>query len=180
MSFPPYTFPDHPAGSHYVNLKAARQAIEFATPLLEAGLADPNVVGSGFLYIVIMNPGRRPGQVAFEEAILHEHSFGERRRWDADYAAFARAKARSSWLSGMDSYRLQQLSPHLLCDGDSLLAGGVWLDGIVVGVSGAFPCYDEVYASTIAAFLRALAREARQAEIERPILQAMRPELIRS
>ncbi|HLO63575.1 MAG TPA: hypothetical protein VK165_11515 [Azonexus sp.] len=180
MSFPPITYPDQSVGSHYVNLKAARQAIEFATPLLEAGLTDPNVVGSGFLYIVIMNPGLRPGQVAFEEAILHEHAFGERQRWDADYAAFARAKARSSWLSGMDSYRLQELSPHLLRDGDTLLAGGVWLDGIVVGVSGAFPCYDEVYANTIAAFLRALAREARQAELERPVLQAMRPELIRS
>jgi hypothetical protein len=179
MSLPPFAFPDLPVGSHYINLKAAHQAVDFATPLIEAGLADPNVVGSGFLYIVIMDPGLKPRHVAFEEAILYEHAFGERQRWDADYAAFARAKARSSWLSEMDSYRLQH-SPHLLRDGDSLLAGGVWLDGIVVGVSGAFPYYDEVYASTIATFLRGLAREARQAEIERPILQPMRPELIRS
>lgn len=180
MSQPPFVFPDQPSGSHYINQKAARQAIDFAKPLIEAGMVDPNVVGSGFLYIVILDPGLRPGEVSFEEAILHEQEFGDRERWDADYAAFARAKARSSWLAGMDTSCLQQFSPHLLCDGDSLVAGGVWLDGIVVGVSGAFPLYDEVYATTIATYLRALAREARQAEVDRPILQPMRPELIRT
>ncbi|HEX6735300.1 MAG TPA: hypothetical protein VF096_10840 [Azonexus sp.] len=180
MNSPPFVPTDEFVGSHYINPKAARQAIDFATPLIEAGLSDRQVIGSGFLYIVIMDPGLRPGPVPFESAILHEHGFGERDRWDADYAAMARAKARSSWLSGMDSHRLQQSSPHLLRNGDTLLAGGIWLDGIVVGVSGAFPCYDEVYAMTIAVSLRALARQAREAEIERPILQPMRPELIRT
>lgn len=159
-----------PAGSHYINQQTARRAIELVRPLIESGLRDPALIGSGFLYIVIMDPGLTPGKRAFEEAILHEHAFGDRERWDADYAAFARAKAKSSWLSGMDSRHLQHVSPQLLHTGDALLPGGIWLEGIVVGVSGAFPCYDETYAGTIACFLRALAREARTRETDRPIL----------
>lgn len=163
--------PIRPAGSHYVNEKSARRAVELATPLIEAGLQDRSLVGSGFLHVVVLDPGLPPGQASFEQAILYEHSFGDRERWDADYAGFARAKARLSWQWAADSYRLQHGTPHLLHTGDSMLWGSVWLDGIVVGVSGAFPAYDEVYAGTIAYFLRALARGARAAEVERPLLE---------
>ncbi|MBS1189720.1 MAG: hypothetical protein H6R10_1512 [Rhodocyclaceae bacterium] len=156
--------PRAPGGSHYVNRDTARRAVELASPMIEAGLADRSLVGSGFLYLVIMDPGLPPGRAAFEEAILYEHAFGDRSRWDADYAAFARGKAQLSWASGLDSQRLQALAPHLLRAGDSLLWGGVCLDGIVVAASGAFPRFDEVYAGTVALWLRALAKEAREAD----------------
>ena len=47
---------------------------------------------------------------------------------------------------------------------DTVLTGGVCIDGIVVGASGAFPVYDEMFAGTLAVCLRALARQARMAE----------------
>lgn len=166
----PAEAPPPPAGSHYASREAARRAVELAAPLLEAARADPQVVGSGFLYVVVMDPGLPPGTAAFEEAILHEQAFGERARWDADYAAFARAKARLSWRSGMDGRQVHSLAPQLLRGGDSLLAGGVCLDGIVVGVSGAFEHFDEVFAGAVALFLRALARGARAAETAGPAL----------
>lgn len=153
-----------PAGSHYLTHAVARRAVALATPLIEAARGDPAIVGSGFLYLVVMDPGRPPGTAAFEAAILYEQAFGDPARWDADYAAFARAKARLCWQHGMDGHRLQSLAPHLLRPGDSLLAGGICLDGIVVAASGAFPHYDEVFAGTVALCLRALAREARQVE----------------
>lgn len=157
-------FAKHPLGSHYLTPETARRAVQMAMPMIEAGLADSRIVGSGFLYLVIMDPGLTPGMAQFEEAILYEHAFGDRSKWDADYAAFARGKARLSWQNGKDSRYLQTLSPHLLRQGDSLLWGSVCLEGIVVAASGAFPLFDEVYAGTVAYWLRALAKDAREAD----------------
>ncbi|NTV09384.1 MAG: hypothetical protein HGA47_01245 [Zoogloea sp.] len=161
-----------PPGSHYVNRQTVRRAVELAMPMLEAAMGDPHIVGSGFLHIVVMDPGISPAEAAFEEAILFEQSLGDRQRWDADYAGFARAKARLSWSLGMDSHRVQSGLAHLLRKGDTLLSGSVWLDGIVVGVSGAFPWFDEAIAGTIAMWLRALARDAREGDDGRLALEA--------
>ena len=109
-----------------------------------------------------MDPARGPGQWSFEDAILHEHSVGDRARWDADYAGFARAKARLAWRTGMDSQVVQARFPHLLEQGDTLLWGSVARDGIVVGVSGANAWYDEAFAGAIALCLRAVAHGARE------------------
>ncbi|MCK0512654.1 hypothetical protein [Aromatoleum buckelii] len=163
-------------GSHYLTPAAARRAIALTAPMIEHAMRDRSVVGSGFLHVVVMDPCRPPGATSFEEAILHEHTFGDRTAWDADYAAFARAKARLSWITGRDGRVLQQQFPHLLRTGDTLLAGGVCLDGIVVAASGAFPWYDEVFAGTVALCLRALAREAREAERDTLKLAPRAPE----
>jgi hypothetical protein len=154
-------------GSHYLDAQAARRAVALAAPMIEAARRDARIVGSGFFYLVVMNPALTPGETRFEEAILHEQGFGDEARWDADYRAFAREKARLSWQNGMDGHRLQSLAPHRLRGGDSLLWGGVCLDGIVVGASGAFPWYDEMLAGAVALALRAIAKEARDGEPQR-------------
>jgi hypothetical protein len=148
--------------SYYVTPDTARKAVEMALPMIEAGRQDRRVVGSGFLYIVVMDPALTAARAAFEEAILYEHACGDPARWDADYAGFARAKAELSWRTGMDSHEVQRRCPHLLEEGDTTLWGSVCVDGIVVGVSGAFPWFDEAYAGTIALLLRALAKEGRE------------------
>jgi hypothetical protein len=163
--------PPRLGGSHYITRETARRAVDMAAPMIEAGMHNQRIVGSGFLYVVVMDPGRPPTEASFEEAILYEHAFGDRGRWDADYAAFARAKARLSWLAGMDTHRMQSMFPHLLHSGDTLLWGSVWLDGIVVGASGAFPWYDEVYAGVVALCLRALAKEAHELDSGRTVLE---------
>jgi hypothetical protein len=106
-----------------------------------------------------MDPASPPHvQRNFDEAILYEHAVGDREKWDADYAAFARAKARVAWQNGMDSHAVQELQPHLLRAGDTVLWGSIVLDGIVVGVSGAHPWFDEAFAGTVAMWLRALGK----------------------
>ena len=154
-----------PQGSHYADQRAARQALDMALPAIETALRDPAVCGSGTLAIVVMDPALGPLDSDFDAAVLLEHVAGqaERERWDADYLAFARGKARVSWSSRHDSAALQALQPQRLRRGDSLLWGSVCLDGIVVGVSGAQPWWDEAFATTIAAHLRAIAK-ARHAE----------------
>lgn len=150
-------------GSHFANAAAARQAIDMALPMIEPAMRDPSVCGSGFLVIVVLDPGITPGHAAFDDAVLVEHCIGDRNRWDADYAGFARAKAKLAWTHGVDSCSVQNMRAHALREGDSLLWGSVCLDGIVVGVSGAEAWWDEAFATAVAANLRAIAK-ARHAE----------------
>jgi hypothetical protein len=154
-----------PTGSHFANAAAARQAIDLALPMIEPALRLPGVCGSGFLVIVVLDPALKPGDCPFDEAVLLEHAIGERSRWDADYAGFARAKARLSWESGLGSSELQSQRPHALREGDSLLWGSACIDGIVVGVSGAEAMWDEAFATAVAANLRALAKQAHAAAL---------------
>lgn len=162
---------DHPAsesqkasGSRFADADSARRAIALAVPMLEAALKDRGVGESGFLHVVVMDPGKCPSECEFEQAILHEYSTPGRDRWDADYAWYAREKARVAWRTGMPSDQVQARAPHLLRGDESMLGGAAVLDGIVVAVSGANPWYDEAFALSVAALLRAVAQERRRAE----------------
>lgn len=146
--------------ARYADKQAARAAVETLASLLQDVARQPALCGSGFLYVVIMDPALGPADASFEEAILYEHAVGDRERWDADYAAYARGKARLSWRHGMDSRQVALLRPHLLRPGDIALPGGVHVDGITVAVSGAFGCFDEAVAMTVAGWLRAWAFRA--------------------
>lgn len=152
--------------SVFADARAAKRALAMALPMIEAQMDDKEVVGSGFLHVVVMDPASRPGEGPFEEAVLLEHSIGDRSRWDADYAAFARAKAKASWEHRAGGHALQALQPHVLREGDTMLWGAACLDGIVVGVSGAHPYYDEAFATTIAACLRAVAKHGWQKAVD--------------
>lgn len=146
------------SGSYFIDREAAKKAIGLSLPLIDAAMQRKEVGESGFLYIVVMDPLLTPATSSFEEAILHEHAVGDREKWDADYAAFARAKARVAWRTGLDGHVVQELKPQLLTARDTVLWGSVAMDGIVVGVSGANPWYDEAFAGTVAMFLRAVAK----------------------
>ncbi|WP_066331105.1 hypothetical protein [Azohydromonas lata] len=160
--------PKNPArpGSHFADRHAAEQALALTLPMIEAAMSDPQVSGCGFFYVVVMDPALTPADGAFEDAILLEHAVGDRSRWDADYAAFARDKARLAWTLG-DTHALQTRQPHRLREGDSLLWGSVVLDGIVVAASGAFPWFDEAFATALAANLRAIAKQRHAAALEK-------------
>jgi hypothetical protein len=155
----PPTAPCAPASDPgVVDAALAREAVERVLPMLSKAMKDREVSGMGFGAITVLNPRiLAGGQACFEDAILLEHAIGDRRKWDADYARFARAKARLSWESGCDS-RLMQARPHLLKAGERPLGGAVAFDGLVVAVSGAQPWYDEAFALALAAMLRALAQ----------------------
>lgn len=146
------------SGSYFIDRHAAEKAVGLALPMINAAMQRKEVGESGFLYIVVMDPLLTPGNASFEQAVLHEHAVGDRDQWDADYAAFARAKARVAWRTGLDGHMVQELRPHLLTARDTVLWGSVVLDGIVVSVSGANPWYDEAFAGTVAMCLRALAK----------------------
>jgi hypothetical protein len=147
-----------PSGSYFIDRHAAEKAVGLALPMIHQAMQRKEVGESGFLYIVVMDPLLGPLVCSFEEAILYEHAVGDRDQWDADYAAFARAKARVAWRTGLDGHLVQELRPHLLTARDTVLWGSVVVDGIVVGVSGANPWYDEAFAGAVAMCLRAIAK----------------------
>lgn len=150
-----------PSDSALIDRDLVARALEMARPMIEAATRDGRINGSGVFHVVVMDPARTPLNASFEEAILCEHTYGKQRaEWDADYAGFARAKARLSWLHGQDSFRLQTAQAHRLRPGDTALWGSVWLDGIVVAASGAEAEFDEAFSGAIAMLLRALAKEA--------------------
>lgn len=133
------------------------RAFQLATPLLEQAVRDRAVGQSGVFHVVVLDPTRTPANARFEDAILAERSFGKPRgEWDADYAGYARAKARVSWHTGRDSHAVQALAPQLRYADDTPLWGGVCLDGLVVAASGAEPQYDEALAGAVALLIRAV------------------------
>ena len=148
------------SGSCFADADAARRAVALTMPMIDAAIRDRAICGAGFLHIVVMDPALTPDRSDFNTAVLYEHAVGDRQLWDADYAAYARSKARLSWQLQRDTHAVHALLPHALTDGESLLAGGVCLDGITVGVSGAEAAYDVAFATAIAANLRALAAHA--------------------
>ncbi len=141
--------------SRFVTEDLARSALDAITPAITAQLASPDVSGLGVLHLVVLDPSVPFGDGAPQPKVLIEHSIGDRARWDVDYADYARRKALLSWRHRMDSRRLQLLEPHRLTADDSVLWGGVWLDGLVVAASGAFPIWDECFSMMTAVQLRA-------------------------
>jgi hypothetical protein len=146
------------SGSFLIDRASAEKAVRMSLPMITEAMKDSEVCGSGFLYIVIMDPALNPANSTFEDAVLYEYAVGDRSQWDADYAEFAHAKARVAWRTGMDGHQVQELRPQLLTARDTVLWGSIVLDGIVVSVSGAHPWYDEAFAGTVACCLRALAK----------------------
>jgi hypothetical protein len=149
-----------PFTSAFIDQAAARMAVQLVLPMLEAAVASREAGASGFLYVVILRPGASPASGDFEDAILHEHAVGDPAGWDADYAHFARAKARLSWRTGRDTAAVLSQAPQLLAPGDTILPGAVVRHDMVVAVSGADPWYDDAFADAIAQCLFAQARKA--------------------
>lgn len=144
----------------FVDRDAAHEALRLAAPLFEHAVGDASVGQSGVLYVVVMDPSRPACSCEFEQAILAEQGFGKpRAEWDADYAGYARAKARLAWRTGRDSHVVRALSPHLLARDDTPLWGSVCMEGIVVGVSGAEPEFDEALSGAVALCLRAVVKK---------------------
>jgi len=127
-----------------------------ALPSIEKALKHPSVSGRGVLHLVVLDPELSLHQCGFDEALLYEHSIGDALHWEVDHAAFAKDKALVSWQHQMDSRRAVLLRHYWLTQNETMLWGGVWLDGIVVAASGAMPAWDEAFSLMVASNLRAI------------------------
>jgi hypothetical protein len=111
------------------------------------------------LHIVVMHPALERRCTAFDSAILAERSIGEPARWQADYAHYARAKARLAWREGLSTGAIVEDAPARLCAGDLLVDGAVARHGWIVAASGAQPWYDAAFAAMTIELLHAGLRD---------------------
>jgi hypothetical protein len=136
------------------------RALDALTPCFEAALRDDAVSAEHALHLVIMDPALPRERAPFEAAILAERSVGDSARWQADYAQYARAKARLAWREGVDGRTLVDDAPARLRAGDLLVEGAVCRHGWIVAASGAQPWYDAAFAAMTIELVHANLRDA--------------------
>jgi hypothetical protein len=112
------------------------------------------------MHMVVMDPHADPRKDAFEDAILVERSFGDPTRWNADYAWYARAKARVSFREQASLRKLVREHPERLRSDDIRVEGAVCDGGWTVAASGAQAWYDHAIATAAIALFAAAAAQA--------------------
>jgi hypothetical protein len=140
---------------------ALLRSFDALAPMLEKLLADSAVSGEHAMHLVVMDPGADPG-TPFDDAILAERSFGDAARWQADYRAYARAKARLAWRERMSLRTLFADHPERLRDGDIRVEGAVRSGRWIVGASGAQAWYDHAIATIAIALFDAATEHAQK------------------
>jgi len=136
------------------------RALDALTTCFATVLRDDAVSAEHALHIVVMDPASARERVPFEGAILVERSIGDPARWQADYAHYARAKARLAWREGVDGSALVEHAPARLRPGDLLVEGAVCRHGWIVAASGAQPWYDAAFAAMTIELVHAHMRQA--------------------
>ncbi|WP_413283372.1 hypothetical protein [Vibrio sp. MA40-2] len=122
------------------------------------------------LHIVIMDPRVKPWDgKSFEDAILHEASFGSPESWTIQFDKLARQKAKQAWRDSNANIQNQFLHPSSLNDDDVLFFGSFVYGNIVVGCSGVQQWYDMLVSGWVAVAFEQLAmHEYQTTKIENP------------
>lgn len=127
------------------------QAINLCTPSIMYLLETSGFAKRSALTIVVLDP------TTGDELIKTKFGKLPRAEWTADYAEIALAKAKLAFRLKM-SCRAAQQHPHLLEAGDTKHRGGIYHQGIPVGVSGVQSYLDEMVAMWIAVACEMLCR----------------------
>jgi hypothetical protein len=128
-------------------LAAVERGLAALAPLLGPLLADPSISGERAMHVVVMDPMADPRTGDFDEAVLVERSFGDVANWQADYAWYARAKARLAWREQMSLRTLYAEHPERLREDDIRVEGAVRSGRWIVGASGAQAWWDHAIAT---------------------------------
>lgn len=152
--------------SFLLSADLANKAIDMVMPSILA-MMESKQFKRPELHIVVMNPGKHPWNTDDpSNAILVERTIGNPDGWEKPYGQIARAKAITSWRTGLPTRDVVQTMPYLLTANedwsDSVYPGSAVLFGIAVGASGVQSWYDEFVSYMVAAACRALCIELMQ------------------
>ena len=155
------------AALHAEWMAAVARGFDALAPLLGPLLADPSISGECAMHLVVMDPAADPHAASFEDAILAERSFGDVAHWEADYAWYARAKARLAWREQTSLRTLFAQHRERLREDDIQVEGAVKCGHWIVGASGAQAWYDHAIATIAIALFDAAAEHARRNAVAR-------------
>jgi hypothetical protein len=142
------------------------RALSAMEPMVERIVDDASVSAEHALHVVVMDP-TRDARTPFDASILVERSYGDPSAWKADYAWYARAKARVSWRERRSLRTLLTRCADRLQPDDIRVEGAVRQGRFVVAASGAQPWYDHAVAMVaIQLFEAGLAHERIAAAME--------------
>lgn len=138
-----------------IDLKLIKDATILATPSVEAILKDPRCVwGPKFVSYVIVY-----------DKMCHIDCFGKNTDWNPEWGSgpeffmeVAQKKAELAHRTRKSTGEVVALSPWELQPGDYTYPGGVYQDGIAIGVSGVESFADELIAKILLACIVALAK----------------------
>jgi len=143
----------------FLDKSTALRAIALLEPLINQMMKARSVKRED-LHIVILDP--------IDGLLLYEYSLGDPDRWEHPYHEIARSKALIAWRTKADTITVQTHAPWKYLPskvGETPYGGGIYRDGIVVGVSGVEWWFDQMFAEMIAAALKAFCIEQMQAEL---------------
>lgn len=131
----------------------ARLAVSLVQTHIDYVLDESGFAKRSALAVAVLDP------LTGEE--LFTTTFGKlsREEWTADYEEIALAKARLAFRLKM-SCRAAQQHPQLFQEGDTKHRGGIFHNGIAIGVSGVESYIEEMIALQIAASCEMLCRRA--------------------
>lgn len=109
-------------------------------------------------HIVVIDPKKKPWECKFKEAIWHEESISDGKKWEYPYGDIARSKAEQGWREGQSNVITHMLAPATLRSGDTIYYGSVNYYGVVVAFSGVQPYFDMLISGLIAQTIHALSQ----------------------
>lgn len=140
----------------FLSAAQAREAFEaFVLPGIMNAMEHAHV-NRRHLHVVALKPDT-PFVEGAKLPVLFEYSIGDKSEWEhwdgRTFDDFARGKAALTWRTGLSSREVVLTKPQLLRKGDCALWGSAIIDGVIVGVSGVQPFFDEMFARMTCAAL---------------------------
>lgn len=142
--------------SYLLKAEEAQMALAQVLPRITR-MMDTGVVKRSHLSVVILDP------VEGFELLVYNH--GDKEEWEHPYEEIARSKAQIAFRTKANTNVVKRWKPWMFQEGDTPYGGGVYHDGIVVGVSGVEEWGDLNFASWIAEAIKEACIEKMQKEV---------------
>ncbi len=134
----------------FIAADKARDAFEaFVLPGIMSAIAGEHIKRP-HLHVVALKPGVKYNHTE-HLPVLFEHQVGNPAEWQWPYNEYACGKALITWRTGLSSRDVIMTKPQLMEPGDPRYWGSAIIDGVIVGVSGVEPHFDEMFARMTAA-----------------------------
>lgn len=140
------------------------EAVNLVLPAI-MNMMEKGVVKRRHLGIMVLDPADVPHQPGKAQDTIYHLNIGDKKKWEHNFDTIAHHKAACASENKCNTSEIKNNRPYLLKACDPPYGGGVYVDGLAVGVAGLEEYYDEMIAYMIVASIRALCKR----EIEKVV-----------